>query len=488
MYLWRNNSGLSVPGTVFCLCLFWGLGLSGFSCGFADLRPVGASIFPAEMDTILEGEYSPLSIGFNTGMDKEEAERIIQVLYSGGAVEGDLSWQGNRVFFRPAAGWRPGTRYTLTLSGTLYALDGRELRLDTQIPFYAVSRSPAPLLESWHPPEGASVGTAPGDHNRVELFFSLPMDRMSTEGALVIEGLGKKKYEWLDDDRRLAILPENSLSPWRVYRWSIGTEAASRQGVPLAKARSARFSTDLDRLFPAVTRVYPLINSGGRWLPAGGSIEKDLGPGQGIGVDFNKAMGENVMQALRFDPSLPGRTERLSPSSVVFIPDRDPLPETFYTLIVAGDTRDEGGLSLGADYRLGFTADIPFLRILSVTVENADPPEAGGGILQAPVNEANGGVLRFAIRFSLPFDAAAKLDAGFRISLETFFPRYLDPVNLRYTSWSSDDLIRMEWEDLCPGIPGEAHYYRLFIPGGKGGIGSGGMYLEEDRIFFLEAK
>jgi hypothetical protein len=445
------------------------------------------------MDTILEEEYTPLSVGFDTGMNRGEAEGIIQVMYSGGAVEGDLSWQGNKLFFRPAAGWWPGTRYTLTLSGTLYALDGRELRLDTQIPFYAVSRSPAPLLESWYPPEGASVGTAPGDHNRVELFFSLPMDRMSTEGALVIEGMGKKKYEWLDDDRRLAILPENPLSPWKVYRWNIGTEAASRQGVPLAGARSARFSTDLDRLFPAVTRVYPLVNSGGRWLPTGGTVERDLGPGLGIGVDFNKPMGENVMQALRFEPSLLGRTERLSPSSIVFIPDRDPSPETSYTLTVAGDTRDEGGLSLGADYRIGFTADIPFLRVLSFAVENADPPEAAGtgagsGVLRAPVNEANGGVLRFTVRFSLPFDTSAKLDASFRIALETFFPRSLNPVSLRYTSWPSDDLIRMEWEGLRPGIPGEAHYYRLFIPGGRGGIGSGGMYLEEDRIFFLEAE
>jgi hypothetical protein len=306
--------------------------------------------------------------------------------------------------------------------------------------------------------------------------------------------MGKKKYEWLDDDRHLVILPEDPLSPWKVYRWSIGTEAASRQGVPLARALSARFSTDLDRLFPAVLRVYPLINSGGRWLSTGGGIEGDLGPGQGIGVDFNTAMGENVMQALRFEPSLPGRTERLSPSSIVFIPDRDPLPETFYTLTVAGDTRDEGGLSLGADYRLGFTADIPFLRILSVTVENTDPSGGaggdgtGGGVLRAPVNEANGGVLRFTIRFSLPFDPAAKLDASFRISLETFFPKNPDPVGLRYADWLSDDLIRMEWEGLRPGVPGEAHYYRLYIPGGRGGIGGGGMYLEEDRIFFLEAE
>ncbi|MDR1618989.1 MAG: Ig-like domain-containing protein [Treponema sp.] len=495
MYLWRNNTGASVLKAVFFLCPLFVLGLSAFSCGFVDLRPVGVNIFPEKMDTILEDEYSPLSIGFDTGMEKAGAEQMIQVMYGGGTVEGDLSWQGNKLLFRPVSGWLPGTRYTLTLSGTLYSLDGRELRLDTQIPFYAVSRSPAPLLESFYPPEGASVGTAPGDHNRLELFFSLPMDRMSTEGALVIEGMGKKKYEWQDDGRRLLILPENPLSPWKIYRWNIGTGARSRQGVPLARALSARFSTDLDRLFPAVLGVYPLINSGGRWFPTGGTIEKDLGPGQGIGVDFNKPMGEGVLRAVRLEPSLPGRTERLSPSSIVFIPDRDPVPETFYTLTVSGDTRDEGGLSLDADYRIGFVADIPFLRILSITMENTDPPGAGGaagpgtgdGILRAPVNEANGGVLRFTIRFSLPFEAAAKLDAGFRISLETFFPKNLDPVSLRYVSWLSDDLIRMEWEGLCPGISGEAHYYRLSVPGGKGGIGTGRMYLEEDRIFFLEA-
>jgi hypothetical protein len=316
------------------------------------------------------------------------------------------------------------------------------------------------------------------------------MDRMSTERALVLEGMGKKKYEWQDDDCRLLILPESPLSPWKIYRWSIGTEAKSRQGVPLAKALSGRFSTDLDSIFPEVTRVYPLINADGRWFPTGGSIENDLGSGQGIGVDFNKPMGENVLQALRFEPSLPGRTERLSPSSIVFIPDRDPVPETFYTLTVSGDTRDEGGLSMGADYSLGFTADILFLRVLSVTVENTGGTgtETRDGVLWAPVDEANGFVLRLAIRFSLPFDTAARRDAAFRIVLETFFPKNLKPVSLRGVIWLSEDLIRMEWEGLSPGTPGEAHYYRLFVPGGRGGVGSGGIYLEEDRFFFLEAK
>ncbi|MDR1899257.1 MAG: Ig-like domain-containing protein [Treponema sp.] len=499
---WRNSFRGSALGAVFSSCLLCGLIFSALSCGFADLRPVGVRIFPEKMNTILDGEYSPLSVGFDTAMEKAGAEGILQVMYGGGTVEGDLSWTGNSLYFRPVSGWRPGTRYTLTLSGTLYSLDGRELRLDTQIPFYALSRSPAPLLESWYPPEGASVGTAPEDHNRMEFFFSLPMDRMSTEAALVLEGMGKKKYEWQDDDRRLLILPESSFSPWKVYRWSIGTEAKSRQGVSLARAAAARFSTDLDRLFPAVLRVRPLINSGGRWLPTGETVEKGLGPGQGIGVDFNKPVGENVLRAIRLEPSLPGRTERLSPSGVVFIPDRDPAPETFYTLIVSGDVRDEGGLSMGADYALGFIADIPFLRVLSVTVEKAGSPiitpsEAGnaaapgenGGVLRAPVDEANGGVLRFTIRFSLPFDTAAKLDAGFRVSLETFFPKSLKPVSLRYVNWLSDDLMRMEWEGLIPGIPGEAHYYRLLVPGGRGGIGSGGgMYLEENQFLFLEAE
>jgi hypothetical protein len=258
------------------LVVFSVLGIGLFSCEFMDLRPIGVSIWPGNPDTILPDEYSPLIISFDTETEKQDAERILQVRSVSGVMEGDLSWKGRRLFFTPVPGWKAGTRYGLSLSGTVKSRDGRELRLDRYVSFYAVNQSPAPVLENFSPPDGASVGAGPGEETPVELRFSRSMDRLSTESAFVMEGMGEKKFEWKDDDRLLAVYPGKALVPWTVYRWTLGAKAASREGVPLAKTVSAQFSTDRDQLFPRVIRVLPMIFSDGRWLPTGGNLEMSL--------------------------------------------------------------------------------------------------------------------------------------------------------------------------------------------------------------------
>jgi hypothetical protein len=468
------------------------------SCGFMDLRPMGVSTSPDSFNELLAGEYTPVIVGFDTEVEKIGTQGAVQIKSETGSVEGDFSWEGNRLFFVPLQGWQRGTRYVLSLSGTVSSLDGREILLDRHIPFYALSRDLPPVLESFAPADGASVGVGSPGAPVTELRFSRPMDRLSAELAFTLEGLGERSFEWDEDDRLLRILPAKPLSPWTVYRWTINNKALSREGVPLAKTVSAQFSTDGDRLFPKVLRVFPVMLSGPNWLPTGGDMAGDLGPGQGIAVEFNKPMGESLLRAVRFDPSLSGRTEKISESAAVFIPDRDPEPEIVYTLIITGDVSDLAGLKMGADYTQIFQADIPFLKVLSFTADGALPLRPGekdsategdlGGPLGVPVDIAGGGVLRYIIRFSQPFTEEAKLDTAFRISLIPFFPGTLDPIGLRSLAWLSDDSLRMEWEGLSPGSAGEAHYYKIVLPGGKGGIGTGGgMYFREDQFLFLEA-
>jgi hypothetical protein len=448
------------------------------------------------MDEVLPGDYSPVLIAFDTEMRESETEQAVQINAEEGPLEGDFFWEGTRLLFIPLEGWKPGIRYTLSLSGTVYSRDGRELRLDSQIPFYALFRSLPPLLESFSPADGASVEVRAAGETAVEFRFSRPMDRFSVELALTLEGLGERSFDWTDDDRCLRVIPAKALSPWTVYRWTIGAKAQSREGVPLAKSYSARFCTDRDRTFLCVQRVFPLLRSGARWFPAGTDLNAGLGPEQGIGIEFNKPLGDKLPSSIRIDPSLPGRIETISETDFVFIPDRDPEPETDYTLIISADLRDAGGLRMGAEYTRNFRADIPFLRIISLDVEGLPPLEPEelsgdgriGGPLKAPVDMTGGGVLRYSIRFSLPFTEAAKREAAFRITLSPFFPGTLEPIALRSLTWLSADLLRMEWEGLAPGTAEEAHYYKLNLPGGKGGIGSGGgMYLREDKFLYLEA-
>jgi hypothetical protein len=391
----------------------------------------------------------------------------------------------------PVQGWTAGVRYTMSLSGIVRSRDGRELRLERFVSFYAITNtSPAPLVAWYSPADGASVSAS---STALELRFSCPMERLSTEAALSIEGMGSKQFEWSDNDQLLKITPEKAPNAWVSCRWSLKTSAKSRDGVPLAKAFSARFSTDQDQLMPKVSRVYPALNSGGRWFPTGSGIEKGLGPGQGIVVEFNKPGGDNMPRSLRFDPSLAGRTEILSSNSIIFIPNRDPEPETAYTLIVSADVRDSEGLKLGEDFRISFVPDIPGLGVIFISADGGSLLDTSGksgdlgSIFQIPVEKLNGETF-LTIRFSLLLSDEEKQNAVLKISLVPFFPKTLPPVALQSVVWVSDDLIRMKWEGLKISDNAETNYYKLFIPGGKGGItGGDGMCFKEDQFLYLEA-
>jgi len=465
-----------------------------------DLRPIGVSTVPKSPWALLPEAESPVIITFDTEMEKHMVERALQIYSPAGIADGELRWEGKSLFFIPSVPWKAGIRYGLKLSGNVIAQDGRELTLAIDIPFFAISRSPLPYLSSFFPPDGASVGVS--ELNILELNFSHPMDSRSTEDALKLDLPGEKIFQWLDDFKTLRVSTDKALNPWAVYRWSVPEKALSREGAPLAKEFSGRFITDLDREFLKVVRVIPLMPPEGfpavgdelwaSWIPAALSLEQGPGAGFGIGVEFNKPPEiESLRRAFSFVPPLPGMVEILSPVSAVYIPTRDPEPETVYNLRISGALRDREGLRMGDDYTVSFKADIPYLGINSFSSGGKviAAPETGSSI-SVPVN--TGGIIQFIIDFTLMFDAANPAVRGecvFRITLRPLFPATLPPISLRTARWISSDKLLMEWEGLEPGLSGVSHYYRLFIPGGPGGIHNGlGSYLKEDFTLYLEAE
>lgn len=479
-----------------------------FACAFADLRPIGISTVPANPWALLPEAESPVIICFDTEMEKSSVERALQVYSADGIAGGEMYWKEKNLYFNPAAPWKAGIRYTLKLSGAVTARDGRETTLAVDIPFYAVSRSPLPYVRAFSPSDGTSTGTS--DPVLLQLDFSHQMDSRSSEEALKLDVPGEKIFEWLDDGKTLRVSSDKPLNPWTVYKWSISEKALSRDGAPLAKEFGGRFITDLERVFIGVVRAVPLIapdpslaeNSPGHaagdkcwgsWVPASISLEQGPGFAQGIGVEFNKAPDiDSLKRAFSFVPPLPGRVEMLSPVSAVYIPSKQPDPEAVYTMTISGALKDSDGLKMGNDYSVNFKTDIPFLYVRAVSFiqgEEKTAPESGG-VFSAKV--APGGIIRYIIHFSLLFDTekpAVLEESVFRISLRPFFPATLPPVSLRFVQWISSDKLLMEWEGPEAGIPGEAHFYRLVIPGGSGGLHNGrGSYLKEDFVLFLEAE
>ena len=466
--------------------IFLALNVIFVSCSFIDLRRIGYSIEPDEPDSLLSESHSPVIVRFDTEMEKNEAQRILQVTSDSEVIRGDFIWEGNDLYFVPVSGWTAGIRYTASLDGTLRSVDGRELRLQHFVSFYAINRSEMPLLEWHYPADGASVGTG---GVVPEFHFSQPMDRLTAELALTIEGIGNKTFVWLGDDKILKVIAEKSFSPWTSYKWHLRDSALSKDGVPLAKTYSGHFTTNLDQSLPCVTGVFPVLNSDGIWYPTGAAIETGLAPGQGIAVEFNKPMGENVLRSLRFEPALTGRTELLSEKSIVYIFTKDPEPEKTYTLTVFADTKDSEGLKIGTDYRINFVPDIPFLSVLSFSSDAASVTEnLSSGTVLPVCAEPGTGESFFSIRFSLGFTREEKQNTAQKIILTPFFPKTLAPAALQYVSWLSDDRLYMRWEGLTGGSRETPHYYKLTIPGGKGGINSGtGMYMKEDLIIYMEA-
>ncbi|GBU27324.1 hypothetical protein R84B8_00854 [Treponema sp. R8-4-B8] len=453
---------------------------------FVDLRPIGIEIEPAEINSLLPDLYSPVILKFDTEMQKEDVEGILQINSDIGSVMGDKYWEENNLYFVPVQGWTAGVRYTLSFLGTIRSIDKREMLIERFVSFYAINKNSPPLLEQYIPANGSSIGT----NNVVfEFNFSRSMEKHTVESALTLEGIGNKTFEWSDNDTTLKVTPDKSLSPWLMYRWNLKDSAKSIDGVPLPKTYSGYFTTDLDQTFPNVTSVYPVLFSDGCWYPTGTNLETGLLPGQGIAVSFNKLMGENVLRSLRFEPSLSGRVEMLSEKSIVYILSKNPEPETSYTLIVSGDTKDSEGLKIGDDYRLNFNVDIPYLNVLSITSANGQLMEnfsPTNNVFPVHVDQGTGQIT-LSIHFSLIFGLEEKQNMPQKISLSYFFPKYLPPVALRNIQWIFDDRLFMQWEGLSVGeeIP---YYYKLTIPGGKNGIISdSGFFMKEDVVIYLEA-
>jgi len=457
------------------------------SCGFIDLRPIGLTVKPDGMDELLDEKLSPVILKFDTEMIKNETEDLLQISCDTGMVKGDKRWEGNSLYFTPVGGWSAGTRYSLSLSGTLRAADGRELRIERFISFYAINKCAPPLLECFSPADGASIMT---DKAVLELKFSCPMDRLTSETALTVDGFGTKEFEWSHDDRVLKVTAAKGLSPWTSYRWNLKNSAQSRDGAALPVSYSAQFATDLDQTLPSVKKIFPVLNSGGVWLATGADIETGLGPGQGIAVEFNKKMDENVLRSVRFEPSLNGRTEFLADNAVIFILNRDPEPDTAYALIVSGDSADTQGLKLGKDHVIYFIPDIPFLEIIYLNAGNGAVIEDFSGsnksIQVFPDPAAY--TLSVYFRFSLPITEEEKKNIPFKISLNAFFPGNLAVTSLQDVLWISGDILQMRWEGLNAGSIDEPHFYKLTIPGDKNGIVNGsGMYMKNDVTVYLEA-
>lgn len=487
--------------TILCsgACLF----LTVFmNCNFMDLRPIKYSITPSSQNTILASAETPVSIQFETEMRRSEVEKILNVSSGAGQTEGDIIWQANKLLFYAAGGWKPGVRYTLKFEGVFFAKDGREDKADDTVHFYAATNSKAPVITNFSPADGESTGVTPQGGARLSLLFSCDMNKISVEDALVIEGVNEtdRRIVWISG-HEVEVTSIQKLNAWTNYRWTLGKEALSAEGVAISKPYSAAFITNSDMVLPKVQRVFPMINSGNYWSDTGLSIRTGLGFGHGIGIDFSKDMDAgSALRGVQIEPALQGRVEQLTPRRFVFIPDKAPEPSKRYMIVIRGETKDSFGLALNDDYKIDFIPDIKFLKVKSIYASGSatgsgadddyieDAAVTDGALLQPRISAADKNCI-LEIEFSMAINAAQKAVIPNLVNFAPHFPQSLRRTDTQSINWKSDFILEIEFVNLVPGTAAVPHYYKLNIPGGSSGIQNGtGDYLENSLSIYLEAR
>jgi hypothetical protein len=463
----------------------------GVSCEFVNLEPIGMRIEADGSGGALASAYSPVKIVFDCEMAQTETGSVVSVKSIQGNTDVDRTWEASTLLLTPVAGWSPGVVYTVSVSGVIYAVDGREERVAEHASFHYGSARDIPFVVSFYPLDGAKTGVNEQEGAFVQLFFSQPMDTHSVEDAFTINGFTDKEYTWNEEKTIVTVTNSKNIAPLEKYEWTLDTAAKSAAGFSLVQKVGAQWTSDAETLKPAVSGVYPVKKKesehGFDWIETGNPIESGFGYGEAVKIEFSRNMDiASLKNIVRFEPSLSGRTEMISLRKLVFIPERNPVIGTYYTMTISGDAKDENGITMGDDYRARFKPDITYLDTVLMTVSGS--PVRSGGEYEA-VLDAVEPELTISVEFNQAFLSENQIDSLNQIKVSKVFPADAPTPVLTSAVWTKDKMLSQVWSKLLDsGGHDHRYYYQCVIPGGQNGVTNGkGAYLKEDIVFYISA-
>ncbi len=464
------------------------------SCGIFDFRPVIVETSPGAPLAVLGSDKQPVAIIFNSAPERSAAERLLIVKSPLGNVEGDFTWSGATLYFTPVKPWQPTVRYRMLCKGTVPMEDGREARLDVDLPFYALRDGMPPHLLSYSPVEGSSVDPAKGGGLVFIFSFSEAMDTESVRRASSFRPSIEVDSSWNAARTVLTLSPKNSLEPCAYYSWSIGADACSTDGAPFPRRADGRFDTMADSVKPEVLRCYPVIMIDGIWQESiAGAVLGDIRVGDAIAVQMSKAIDPvSAASAIRVEPSCPGKIDQRTPELLVFVPERPLIPQASMSIAVSPDIKDGAGLQMAKEYLEFFSVKTQYLRIAKIEAggsgESIDFPISGSTL---PVGiTIPDGLLSLSFTFSESFTVTEQIALNGRIAVAPFFPSSLPAVTVRGIGWSADGCTMfLDFEGFQKSGTSIVNYYSVTIPGGSSGIAArSGVIMEKDLALYLEAK
>lgn len=180
----------------------------------AEVEAEALAASPEAMAEDTSGDVSAatsVTIGFSTLMDPQAAEAAFRIAP---AVRGELAWAGSSLVFTPSERLEPGQRYAISFVG---ARDASGNPLGGDLSFSFTTRTGTQVVRV-----SPRSGARNVDTNKVQLWFSQPMHRASTRGALrVLAESGRSlsgATTWNEAGTQLTFAFEQPLAAGRTFR------------------------------------------------------------------------------------------------------------------------------------------------------------------------------------------------------------------------------------------------------------------------------
>ncbi len=219
-----------------------GESLAGYSWSFTTASPAIVKTDPAD-NTIYAGVSQPITVTFNTEMDRASTESRFSVTRqdTGAAAAGNIEWQGTVMRFVPATPLAFNQTYVATLKAG--AQDINHAAATTKDATWTFKTTPAPGVLSTTPADGSQNGDV---GNGFLIQFASPMNHDSLK-VTIVPTITDQSTFWestkggTGNDTTARIT--GGWKPSQAYAVTIGADSVTRYGEKLSKDVVVHFTT-----------------------------------------------------------------------------------------------------------------------------------------------------------------------------------------------------------------------------------------------------
>ena len=229
-----------------------GMELSGYSWSFRTASPSVIKSYP-DANSQYVATSQPISLTFNTQMDRSSTESRFSLTSGGNPVPGRLEWQGAVLRFVPAQPLSYDTNYTLRVTAGAQDVNRVASTPKDFVLTFRTVKQPAVLATS--PADGAR--DARQQRNGFQITFASPMDPEGVK-VTIVPTITNQRVNWRYDSNNTVALVYGGWLPSQSYTVTIGGQSRTREGDTLGKDVMVRFASA-----PADPQLYFTAPDGG---------------------------------------------------------------------------------------------------------------------------------------------------------------------------------------------------------------------------------